>query len=51
MTSNVYEKYLIKLLIDNKLVEFHRIAETEKIIRNCHLMFDNGSKNCSKGYL
>jgi hypothetical protein len=42
----IFEVYLRKLLIDNKLNDFHRIAETEKIFESCHHVIHNKLINC-----
>jgi hypothetical protein len=39
---------LKKLLMDNRLNDFHRIAETEKIFKTCHFVINNKLINCSK---
>jgi hypothetical protein len=44
----IFEDYLRKLLIDNRLNDFHRIAETEKIFKSCHHVIHNKLINCSK---
>jgi hypothetical protein len=44
----IFEDYLRKLLIDNRLNDFHRIAETEKIFKSCHHVIHNKLMNCSK---
>jgi hypothetical protein len=44
----IFEHYLRKLLIDNRLNDFHRIAETEKIFKSCHYVIHNKLINCSK---
>jgi hypothetical protein len=44
----IFEDYLKKLLFDNRLNDFHRIAETEKIFKSCHHVIQNKLINCSK---
>jgi hypothetical protein len=44
----IFEDYLRKLLIDNRLYYFHRIAETEKIFKSCQYVIHNKLINCSK---
>jgi hypothetical protein len=44
----IFEGYLNLLLIDNRLSDFHRIAETEKIFKSCHHLIQNKQINCSK---
>jgi hypothetical protein len=34
--------------MDNRLNDFHRIAETEKIFKTCHFVINNKLINCSK---
>ncbi len=46
--QKIFEDYLIKLLIDNRLNDFHRIAEIEKIFKSCHHVIYNKLINCSK---
>ncbi len=38
-----------QLLIDNRINDFQRIAETEKIFKTCHFVINNKLINCSKG--
>ncbi len=45
----IFENGLIKLLMDNRLNDFQRIAETEIIFKTCHFVIDNKLINCSKG--
>ncbi len=44
----IFENGLIRLLIDNRLNDFHRIAETEKIFKTCYFVINNNLINCSK---
>jgi hypothetical protein len=44
----IFENYLKKLLIDNRLNDFHKIVESEKIFKTCHLVINNILINCSK---
>jgi hypothetical protein len=44
----IFENYLKKLILDNRLNDFHRIAETEKIFKSCHHVIHNKLLNCSK---
>ncbi len=44
----IFEDYLRKLIIDNRLNNFHRIAETEKIFKSCHHVTHYKLINCSK---
>jgi hypothetical protein len=34
--------------MDNRLNDFHRIAETEKTFKTCHIVINNKLINCSK---
>jgi hypothetical protein len=43
-----YDKYLLKLLSDNKLNEIHEIAETNRIMKLCYFEFEFKTINCSK---
>jgi hypothetical protein len=43
-----YDKYLSKLLSDNKLNEIHKIAETNRIMKLCYFEFEFKTINCSK---
>jgi len=49
--NKIILRFKERLLFDNRLNDFHRIAETEKIVKTCHLMIDNKFSNCSKGDL
>jgi hypothetical protein len=44
----IFENGLIGLFIDNRLNDFHRIAETEKIFKTCYFVINNNLINCSK---
>jgi hypothetical protein len=44
----IFEDYFKKLLIDKRINDFHRIAETEKIFKSCHHVIQNKLINCSK---
>jgi hypothetical protein len=44
----IFEMCLRKLLMDNRLNDFHRIAETEKTFKMCHFVINNKLINCSK---
>jgi hypothetical protein len=44
----VFENFLIKLLFDHRLNEFHEIAETEQIIKYCSIKIDRRFENCLK---
>jgi hypothetical protein len=44
----IFENGLIQLLMDNRLNDFHRIAETEKTFKTCHIVINNKLINCSK---
>jgi hypothetical protein len=46
-----YDKYLLQLLIDNRLNDFHRIAEPNHYIKSCQIkIFDEKElKNCTPG--
>jgi hypothetical protein len=44
----IFENGLRQLLMDNRLDDFHRIAETEKIFKTCHIVINNKLINCSK---
>jgi hypothetical protein len=48
-----YRKYLVQLLIDNRLNDFHRISETNNFIKSCKIKFfdDLELKNCTQGEL
>jgi hypothetical protein len=48
-----YSKYLVRLLIDNKLNDFHRISQANNFIKSCQIkIFDEIElKNCTKGEL
>jgi hypothetical protein len=46
--QNIFENGLKQLLLDNRLNDFHRIAETEKIFKTCHFVINNKLINCSK---
>jgi hypothetical protein len=46
--QQIFENGLRKLLMDNRLNDFHRIAETEKIFKTCHFVINNKLINCSK---
>jgi hypothetical protein len=47
----IYRLYLLQLLFDNRLNDFHRIIETNKFIQTCQLKVDNDFelKNCTQG--
>jgi hypothetical protein len=44
----IFESGLRQLLMDNRLNDFHRIAETEKIYKTCQFVISNKLINCSK---
>jgi hypothetical protein len=46
----IYTEYLMRLLIDNRLNDFHRITETNKFIKTCELdiEYDLKSIRCSQ---
>jgi hypothetical protein len=44
----IFESGLRQLLLDNRLNDFQRIAETEKIFKTCHFVINNKLINCSK---
>jgi hypothetical protein len=46
-----YRKYLVQLLIDNRLNDFHRISQTNNFIKSCQIkIFDEIElKNCTQG--
>jgi hypothetical protein len=44
----IFQNGLRQLLMDNRLNDFHRIAETEKIFKTCHFVINNELINCSK---
>jgi hypothetical protein len=46
--QQTFENGLKKLLLDNRINGFHRIAETEKIFKTCHFVINNKLINCSK---
>jgi len=46
--QTIFEDYLRKLLIDNRLNDFHRIAETKKVFKSCHHVINNKLINCPK---
>ncbi len=46
--QQIFENGLTKLLMDNRLNDFDRIAETEKIFKTCHFVINNKLINCSK---
>jgi hypothetical protein len=47
----IYREYLVQLLIDNRLNDFHRIAQTNNFIKSCQINdYDNLElKNCTQG--
>jgi hypothetical protein len=49
--DSIYMKYLMRLLIDNRLNDFHRITETNKFIKTCQLEveYDFKSIKCNEG--
>jgi hypothetical protein len=50
-SQKLHTIYLLQLLFDNRLNDFHRITETNKFIQTCQLKFDNDFelKNCTQG--
>jgi hypothetical protein len=46
--QEIFENGLRQLLLDNRLNDFERIAETEKISKTCHFVINNKLINCSK---
>jgi hypothetical protein len=44
----IFENGLKQLLMDNRLNDFQKIAETEKILKTCHFVINNKLINCSK---
>jgi hypothetical protein len=44
----IFSNGLRQLLMDNRLNDFHRIAETEKNFKTCHFVINNKLINCSK---
>jgi hypothetical protein len=44
----IFSDGLRQLLMDNRIKDFHRIAETEKIFKTCHFFINNKLINCSK---
>ncbi len=48
-----YQKYLVQLLVDNRLNDFRRISQTSNFIKSCQIkIFDEiQSKNCTPGEL
>jgi hypothetical protein len=44
----IFSDGLRQLLMDNRIKDFHRIAETEKIFKTCHFVINNKLINCSK---
>jgi hypothetical protein len=46
--QQIFEVGLRQLLLDNRLNDFERIAETEKIFKTCHFVINNKLINCSK---
>jgi hypothetical protein len=49
--GEIYQKYLVQLLIDNRLNDFHRIAQTNEFIKSCQIKNydDLELKNCTQG--
>jgi hypothetical protein len=47
----IHSKYLKRLLIDKRLNDFHKITETNKLIKTCRLKIENGFDlmNCNRG--
>jgi hypothetical protein len=47
----IYWKYLLRLIVDNRLNDFHRILETNKLIKSCQIKIDNELEliNCTQG--
>jgi hypothetical protein len=47
----IYWKYLLRLIADNRLNDFHRILETNKLIKSCQIKIDNELEliNCTQG--
>jgi hypothetical protein len=47
----IYWKYLLRLIADNRLTDFHRILETNKLIKSCQIKIDNELEliNCTQG--
>jgi hypothetical protein len=50
--AQIYGKYLLRLLIDNRLNDFHRISHTNNCIKSCQIkFFDNLElKNCTSEF-
>jgi hypothetical protein len=46
--KKIFESFFRLLLVDNRLNDFHRIAETEKTFKRCHFVTNNKLINCSK---
>jgi hypothetical protein len=49
--AEIYNKYLVQLLIDNRLNDFHRISQTNYFINSCQIkIFDDLElKSCTPG--
>ncbi len=47
----IYWKYLMRLIADNRLNDFHRILETKKLIKSCQIKINNELEliNCTQG--
>jgi hypothetical protein len=50
--TKIYDKYMLRLLIDNRLNDFHRISQTNNCIKSCQIkFFDNLElKNCTSEF-
>jgi hypothetical protein len=46
--QNIFVSGLRQLLLDNRINDFHGIAETEKVYKTCHFVINNKLINCSK---
>jgi hypothetical protein len=46
--QKIFDSGFRQLLMDNRLNDFHRIAETEKTFKTCHFVINNKLINCSK---
>jgi hypothetical protein len=46
---SIYTEYILQLLYDNKLNDFQRIADMDRIVRTCHMILEKSQLNCMKG--
>jgi hypothetical protein len=46
---SIYTEYSLQLLYDNKLNDFQRIADMDRIVRTCDIILEKSQLNCTKG--